>query len=745
MTIEPHHVRNILITVFALLPGVVFAMPAAPAFTDIEFVPNIETIGVTVRGTSLPGKAYMLSRKTGTSIQWPAHPLVHIDNGSLAGSLFDLEPDTEYEVTVIDGATWISGLVRTQPDTFSYQPSSVIHVDDDAAAGGDGSFGAPFRTIQEGVNQAGPGTRVLVADGVYRESVTFPNSGTTNDWIQVIAEGTGAVLDGADHLAGSIWTPHATQSNVWFTTIPQHTMYVAKNGARSYRYDDLSGLLAGLGHNGVSMAEGWWADPSGPTLYVRSTSNPAGSTWQVAQEDHAFKVFQQDWVWIEGFEIRYYGRSGDAAVYFDHASHVVFRNNVVHHMPRGVQVYWESGSDRGNDSRIEYNEIYDDPVHEWPWSAVKGTSMEGIGIQIAGHKGAIVRGNNVHELFNGIYVGRWGTLNLEDPDIAFDGDIYDNDITEIGDDGLEPEGACINQRFRNNRFSHGLVGISLAPITHGPTWVMRSTFTEFIDSSIKWGVSQYSPDGIVYIYHNTIWAEDVNENAMSIYNRSDNWVLRNNIFRGTYHTFEAFAAYGNTGHDWGSDNWYTTWSGPAFRWEGVIYDTMDDLCAATGLECDGFEHEPDLVDPDAGDFTLNPTSPNVDAAQLIAGINWKFHGDGPDLGAYELAPPVTVDVAEATEPVASSSFFGRTVGPGNALFDFRLPEASLVTLTLYDVAGRRVRQLLDRELPAGRHQVEFGRRSGDDRIASGVYFGRLETQARGKQTDARTARVLLVR
>jgi hypothetical protein len=64
-------------------------------------------------------------------------------------------------------------------------------------------------------------------------------------------------------------------------------------------------------------------------------------------------------------------------------------------------------------------------------------------------------------------------------------DIYDNRIHHIGDDGLEPEGACINQRFRDNTVDTNLVGISLAPITHGPTWVLRSLFTNFTGTSIK--------------------------------------------------------------------------------------------------------------------------------------------------------------------------------------------------------------------------------------------------------------------
>ena len=55
-----------------------------------------------------------------------------------------------------------------------------------------------------------PGTQVLVADGTYREAVTFPASGTAGNWIQVKAEGNAAVLDSADRLSGNIWTLTST-------------------------------------------------------------------------------------------------------------------------------------------------------------------------------------------------------------------------------------------------------------------------------------------------------------------------------------------------------------------------------------------------------------------------------------------------------------------------------------------------------------------------------------------------------
>jgi hypothetical protein len=251
---------------------------------------------------------------------------------------------------------------------------------------------------------------------------------------------------------------------------------------------------------------------------------------------------------------------------------------------------------------------------------------------VASHRGAIVRRNHVHNFFNGIYTGRWG--DLENTEIAFDIDAYDNRIHDIGDDGFEPEGACINNRFRGNDFDQGLVGISLAPITHGPAWVLRNVFANFWSTSFKWGIES---DGQVLIYHNTSWVDEGGEgrNAMGIGSEVHNSTMRNNVFRGTRYAFEV-SFEGNTGHDWDYDNWHTTRGPdePHFKWENVRYDTMADLCAATGLECNGWEDEPGLADPGGGDFTLAPTSPNIDRGVAIPGINDDSVG-APDVGCCE--------------------------------------------------------------------------------------------------------------
>ena len=58
------------------------------------------------------------------------------------------------------------------------------------------------------------------------------------------------------------------------------------------------------------------------------------------------------------------------------------------------------------------------------------------------------------------------------------------------------------------------------------------------------------------------------------------------------------------------------------------------------------------------------------------------------------------------------------------------------TLAVFDLAGRRVVTLVDREVEAGRHEVVWnGTNEAGDPVASGVYFSRL--MAMGEEHSAK--------
>jgi hypothetical protein len=672
----------VLVLAVVVLPGAALAAAARDGlstFAQISLYPNIETVGVVVSGTSLPAVAELLYRASGEPNWRMGHPLMRIGDGRLVGSLFELSPATSYDVKARDGATEINGFVTTQPDQLPFAPANILHVNAGAAAGGNGSATAPFRTIQEGVNHAAPGTQVLVADGTYHESVSFPASGSIGNWIQVKAQSSGAVLDGSVKRSGSIWTPVAGVSHVYFTKISAAIAYLARDGKRFYAYDDKAGLNHGIGHNNVAMSEGWWFEAGTLKLFVRTLDDPASHTWQVPTLNHAFDVVGRDWVWIEGFEMRFYGTTTNGCgVCTVNASHIVIRKNRIHNLQLGIFTNWNGTDSQGNDTRIESNEIYDPPVNEWPWNAVKGSSMEGTAVVVRGHIGAIVRGNALHNFFNGIYVG--SSAALENSALAFDGDIYNNHIHHIGDDALEPEGTCINQRFRNNLVDTVFVGMSLAPITEGPTWVLRSVFANYSGRGFKWDANS---DGIVLVYHNTAWSNISGIDAMDMISPVHNAILRNNIFQSNgYGVYEV--ATGSTGHDWDNDNWYARRATPRFKWENIAYNTLGALCAATGLECSGYEDLPGLTNPASGDFTLLATSPNIDRGVPISGINDDFTGGAPDVGAFELlaGPAISGNAGIGGASLAYDANGPRTaVTDANGNYLFRVPSGWSGTVT----------------------------------------------------------------
>lgn len=618
-------------------------------FSAISFVPNIETAGVVVSGSGLPASAQLTYRRAG-EVNWrTGHKLFLIKDGRLVGSLFNLSPSTTYEVKVSDGAAEIVGSFTTQADELSFNPVNVIYVNASASAGGDGSMSAPFRTIQEGVNRASPGTQVLVADGVYNEAVTFPVSGTAGNWIQVKAQGGGSILDGSVSIPAEDWKPYEGRSNVWFTKINPGIKYLARDGLRLYQYSYLNDLLNERGHNNVPISEGWFYDPVNGRLYVRIDREPHKYTWHVPRFNSAFLADGRDWLWIEGFEMRYYGTGYGCGVCSKNSSHIVIRKNRIHHIQNPVFVEWTGGEDRGNDTRIEFNEMYDTlSGGTWPWNAVKGTSMESMAIVLRGHTGAIVRGNIIHDYFNGIYTSSSGALN--NPGVAFDADIYNNQIYSIGDDALEPEGTCVNHRFRNNRIDSVLVGISLAPVTMGPVWVLRNTFTNFTARSIKW---DRNSDGWTMVYHNTSFTTSANSNSVELISAVSNSIMRNNIFHANGYSIQARNP-GAAGNDWDYDNWFTLSAVNHFRWEGVEYANLGQLCRAAGLGCNGHESSPGL----AADMSLLTNSPNIDRGILIPGINDQFMGSAPDVGAYESAygtPPVVTSTPSPIPPMPTET------------------------------------------------------------------------------------------
>lgn len=121
----------------------------------------------------------------------------------------------------------------------------------------------------------------------------------------------------------------------------------------------------------------------------------------------------------------------------------------------------------------------------------------------------------------------------------------------------------------------------------------------------------------------------------------------------------------------------------------------------------------------------------TDSLQWVAyPINDPTYGDTclAEVFTYSTYPTVAVETENQFD-FAFATPYPNPITPSVNL-EFTLPSREPVRLEIVDVAGRMVRVLVNRELPAGRHSVRW---ESDERrrpISAGIYFARLRTPSR---------------
>ncbi len=141
------------------------------------------------------------------------------------------------------------------------------------------------------------------------------------------------------------------------------------------------------------------------------------------------------------------------------------------------------------------------------------------------------------------------------------------------------------------------------------------------------------------------------------------------------------------------------------------------------------------ADPFLGpDYGLTSGSPAIDAGcsrfEHLGRVIWKmalegFEGVAPDLGAME--SPATLGVGDDPYGIADALQAVPEPSRGTTVLRFSLPAAGPARLDILDVAGRRVRRLVDGARSAGRHEVAWdGTDSTGRLVPAGAYFARLD-------------------
>ncbi len=133
--------------------------------------------------------------------------------------------------------------------------------------------------------------------------------------------------------------------------------------------------------------------------------------------------------------------------------------------------------------------------------------------------------------------------------------------------------------------------------------------------------------------------------------------------------------------------------------------------------------------PGSGNLLQQVTSPAwVDAVDSPSQYYYKI--TAVDFSGNESAPGAALHTSDALPSGPVFALHGAVPNPFNpsTRINYSLAEGGRVQLTIYDVAGRLVRTLVDDVLSAGEHQVRWdGRNQAGKTMASGAYFSLLRS------------------
>ena len=715
-------------TLLFLIIGGMILLPASPVRTEAQsadgmaisqqepiLLPAFTTVGFSIvyeGDEDRDGAARVEYRKGGEATWREAHPglrIWHATNFSpdvsgfqneWAGRLFHLEPGTTYEVRVafidpdgVSGENPKTFIVETRAAPVLENVGRVYHVSPSGDDNHDGSANSPLRTIQKAVEMVNPGETVLIHGGIYRDTgrsefLRISKSGIAEAPIILRAvPGEEVVIDGADNdLAqpGRVSWQASDSGLYWAPLLTKpEDVYYEKHFLMPF--DSLNNLKTGLygGDTRTGLYGGWWYDGGARRLYLKiptnydewsgSTINPTNTHIYAVLTDYGIRI-SGDNVAVEGLIFQHL----DTAVRLDGADDVVLRNNIMRANDTGIAASTSVSAAEGSWSDfalIEGNDISCSPSYLYRDWELGHDVLSTSGISLSSGGNHVIRHNKIHDVENGIFAGSpWGDMTtFGNPRYNAGTVLLENELYRIGDDSFELDGPAYNQVIYGNDIHDVFVGISAAPLSIGPLWMIRNTIyltnRYFPDGNLDltgtymfpYGAWKYNTGGRgggtgpSLIYHNTsvvmldpasplksiaafstVWS---NTPGFVARIRNNSWVVNpgNKILwvekdeiEGGGHPVEVDMDYDNLWVDLFQSGAYYLGLSPGDRTYS-LQEVQNDY----GLEIHGMSVLPAYGDPSQSDFSVPADSPLVDAGLLIPGINDDFTGAAPDIGAYE--------------------------------------------------------------------------------------------------------------
>jgi len=182
-------------------------------------------------------------------------------------------------------------------------------------------------------------------------------------------------------------------------------------------------------------------------------------------------------------------------------------------------------------------------------------------------------------------------------------------------------------------------------------------------------------------------------------------IIINNIFWGNYY------GYGDIFQTWGVDI-------------NVLYnDIQGGWPGISNIDVD-----PMFVDPANNDFHLMPGSPCIDAGH--PGYPYDPDGTIADMGALYFDQTVGIKLPPMLpREITLHQNYPNPFNVGTKI-SFFVYDQTEVTINVFDMLGRRVCSLLDKQLQAGKYNITWdGRSDTGEPMSSGVYFYNLKTDS----------------
>ena len=587
-------------------------------------------------------------RKKGTTAWREALPLLRLQNeeagGSLvpeyvvpnmfAGSILDLEPDTEYECKLqmldpdgVEGNKEKMVTVRTRPEPKPFAGGRILHA---YPAGYKGSKEKPsFTGLKSAYSAAEPGDIILVHTGVYQSD--------RNTYLGYLRSGVGSNVLGTTRL---------TESGT-----PEKPIAIKGAGDGEVIFDGnaCSILFDVMGANylyfeGLTFRNADVAIQTG----LRNVAGSSGLTVKRCR--------------FENVSMAIWGTYAGSKNYYIADNVIIGRAN-----PKVLMGLISRG--------VPFNTLPGYPP------TINGPNGSYYAITVAGQGHAVCH-NRVENFFDGICVDQ----AAGSPKPGKHGgphayiDFYNNYISNLIDNCIETDTATHNIRvMRNVCINNAHAPLSSQPVYGGPAYFIGNIIYHVPEGG---AIKMYSrPAGVIF-YHNTLCGEiyvgqPSGTGASNLHFRNNLMLGENPLnqsnriakdFRGIYF-MDTYTSYTSSDYDGfrpneGYDVQFM-WNSPA---GGAVTDyknprelhsfrTLEELCDATGQECHGimvdydiFENvkKPDLANfskiytAEELDFRLKQNAVAVDAGCILPNVNDGFSGKAPDLGALEVGQPMPV-------------------------------------------------------------------------------------------------------